>query len=219
MKKHIVVVMVICTSTLFAQNNTRSGLLPALNINKTFENNWRLNTKIESRQQLFTREWDYQHILTDIGTVVAKKVTATQTVGAGYLIRFRAGGEVNHRFIQQYSWVQPLTSLRLGHRLVTDQTIAPDATEFRLRYRINTEIPLNGQDVDINEWYLKINNEYLQSLDQGAYDLEIRFAPYAGYIINKTNRIEVGLDYRMDSFLNASTRFRYWGSVNWFISL
>lgn len=42
------------------------------------------------------------------------------------------------------------------------------------RKSIEAKFKLNGQSADIKEFYLKISNEYLNSLQNGDYDIEIR---------------------------------------------
>ena len=91
--------------------------------------------------------------------------------------------------------------------------------EFRLRYRIASEVALDGQSVDPREFYFKFNNEYLNSWQDYGYDLEIRLVPLLGYNLKSTNKIEMGLDYRVNSFLNNNTRHSFWVNLNWFIEL
>jgi len=91
--------------------------------------------------------------------------------------------------------------------------------EFRLRYRLSAEIPLNGQSADPKEFYIKINNEYLNSIKENKYDLELRLVPLLGYAVNQNNKLEVGMDYRVRSFLFSPSRHNTWLSFNWFIEL
>lgn len=103
---------------------------------------------------------------------------------------------------------------------MTDQTFEKNEnTEFRLRYRISSEIPLEGQSIDVNEFYLKINNEYLNSLQGVDYDLEVRGVVLLGYSVSALNDVEIGIDYRLDSFVSGNPRNRTWLSINFFHSL
>jgi hypothetical protein len=151
--------------------------------------------------------------------ITAKKVSLNSRVSGGYLIRIR-DKDLIHRIIQQYTIVQKMTSFRLAHRFASDQTFSlNESPEFRLRYRLTSEIPLNGQSVDPKEFYIKINNEVVNSFQNSDYDLEIRIVPFLGYGITDSNKIEIGLDYRANSFLNYSTRHNFWVSLNWFIEM
>jgi hypothetical protein len=206
-----------------AQDTYQFGALPAINLNFKLQDGWSTNYKLESRQ-LFqkgtfgeTASEGYQYVLTDNTFILAKKVGLNSRVAGGYLFRYREG-EVIHRTIQQFAITRRLIGLRLSHRVVTDQTFAPqDPAEFRLRYRAATEIPLNGQEADPKELYLKLSNEYLNSLEGSEYDLEIRLIPLLGYTTIRQNRIEAGLDYRVNSFLDKSARHTFWVSVNYYI--
>lgn len=207
------------------QSTYQFGTLPSLNINNKFQNDWSINSKVESRQLMKSGDFDgnsnteYKYVLTDFSFITAKKVGLNSRIAGGYLIRLR-DAEIFHRLIQQYTIVQKMNGFRLAHRFSTDQTFSNrEKPEFRLRYRITFEIPLNGESVDPKEFYIKLNNEYLNSLQEKDYDFEIRLVPLLGYDITDNNKIEVGLDYRVNSFLNNTTRHSFWLSLNWFIEI
>lgn len=213
------------SNTALSQSTYQFGGLPSLNLNNKLKNDWSLNFKIESRQMLQKGTYNgnidkgFEYILTDFSFITTKKVGLNSRISGGYLIRFR-DGEVIHRSIQQFAIIQKMPNFRLAHRVVTDQTFSSaEATEFRLRYRLTAEIPLNGQSVDLKEFYLKINNEYLNSVQDSEYDLEIRLVPLLGYAIKDNHKIEFGLDYRVNSFLNNTARHSFWMSLNWFIDI
>jgi hypothetical protein len=212
-------------NTAIAQSTYFLGGLPSLNVNKKLKNDWSLNSKIESRL-LFKRskvngdiDKNFNYVLTDVSVVVAIKVGLNSRIASGYLARFEED-EINHRFIQQYVILQNLSGFRLAHRFLSDQTFSKsEEPEFRLRYRITSEIPLNGESVDHGEYYLKINNEYINSIQAMVYDLEIRLVPVIGYNITSRLKIETGLDYRVNSFLNNNARYVYWMTFNFFIEI
>jgi hypothetical protein len=224
------VLLVLCLVYFFslrisAQSTYQIGTLPSINLNHKLENDWSLNFKIESRQLMqkgtFDGESDksFDYVLTDYSMIAAKKVGLNSRLSGGYLIRFREK-EIIHRLIQQYTITQRLTSLRLAHRVVTDQTFFDkENTEYRLRYRLATEIPLNGQSADPQEFYLKISNEYLNSLQSSEYDLEVRLVPLLGYTATEKQKVELGIDYRVNSFLSKNARNSFWICLNWFVDI
>ena len=212
-------------NSLLAQSTYQIGLMPSLNLNYKFENDWALNSEIESRQALRSGDFngssvnEYNYILTDISMVAAKKTGENSRVGGGYLLRLREE-KLFHRFIQQYTIVHKVASLRLSHRFSSDQTFAPkEKPEIRLRYRIASEIAFNGETVDADEFYFKFSNEYLNILEDSEYDLEIRVAPLIGYNFKNNDQLEMGLDYRVNSFIENNTRHNFWFTVNWLIEL
>lgn len=208
-----------------AQSTYQFGILPSINLNNKLKNNWSLNSKIESRQLIRSGELNenltskYTYVLTDFSLIAAKKVGLNSRIGGGYLIRFEESAFI-HRFIQQSIIVQKLSGFRLAHRFLSDQTFSNiERPEFRLRYRITAEIPLNGKSVDHGEFYVKINNEYVNSLQAYMYDLEIRMIPLLGYDISNRFKIETGLDYRVDSFIGNAANHSYWLTLNFFIDI
>ena len=213
------------SSSVFGQSTFQTGGLPSLNINKKLKNDWFLNSKIESRllfqQGEINGEVDknFTNVLTDFSLIGSKIIGLNSRIAFGYLIRFEEGVLI-HRSIQHYVVVQKLSGFRLAHRFLTDQTFSVnEEPEFRLRYRISSELPFNGESVDPGEYYLKINNEYINSLQAMKYDLEIRLIPLIGYGISERFKIETGLDYRVNSFLTNKTRNSYWMTLNFFIGI
>ena len=128
--------------------------------------------------------------------------------------------EVISRFIQQFTIVRKYSQFKVSYRFATDQTFASDeATEFRARYRMTLEIPLNGTSADKKEFYLKTNLENLNSWQGSTYDLEARLVPLLGYKFTDNNKTEIGLDYRINSFIRNGSNSSFWVSINWFIVL
>ena len=208
-----------------AQDTYQLGALPSINFNYKFEKDWSANFKTESRQTFKSGQFgnetttQYQYVLSDFSLLIAKKVGLNSRIAGGYLIRFHNGANV-HRLIQQYAVVQRLNSYRLAHRVVLDQTFSSGrATEFRLRYRLASEIPLNGEAADPEEFYLKLSSEYLNALEDAEYDLEIRVVPLLGYIFTPAYKVEIGMDYRVNSFLAGQGEHDFWISINWYIEI
>lgn len=182
-----------------------------------------MNTKIESRgiyksfDPMGKTTQEFTHELSDLTWIMSRNIGLSSRISAGYMLRLEEG-EIHQRFIQQYTIVQRKNGYRLAHRVVTDQTFAPsESPEFRARYRASAEIPLNGLSLDNRELYLKANNEYLNSLQDKQYDLEIRIVPLLGYVLSDKIKIEAGLDYRLSSFLNKQTEQDFWFSINLFV--
>lgn len=213
------------STQLWAQSNYELGLLPALNINQKLKKSWGLNYKVESRisgvEGRFSEpaKAETQYLLTDLSVLTSRKVGLNNTLAAGYLLRLE-NTTVSHRTIQQYTLVSTYNAFRLAQRFSTDQTFSKEeAAEFRLRYRLSFDIPLNGLVVDDREFYLKINNEYLNSLQGGTYGLEIRMVPSLGYAFNDKNKLELGVDYRFSDFLKGPATHTFWLPLSWFISI
>ena len=202
-----------------AQNNDTYGILPSANINYKLPRDWFTNFKAESRQELYKNDFKYAYKLTELSLGAGTKVGLRTKVAAGYLLGI-ANREVYHRFIQQVSHVNKFPSFTLAHRLQTDQTTQKDEdTEYRIRYRLSAEVPLNGQTIDPREFYLKFSNEYLNSIQSGEYDLEIRVAGFLGYVFTPKTKFEIGIDNRIDAFIHDEIRNRFWFGLNFYRSI
>lgn len=210
----------------FSQDTYRTGYLPSFNLNQKLQNDWAINYKIEGRaiasigsfEQPNPYQFDYT--LTDISILGSRKIGLNNKLAAGYLLRLREEAP-RHRLIQQYTIVKRYAGWRLAHRISSDQTFGSgEATSIRIRYRLSTDLPLNGQSVDEHEFYFKINHEYLTAFENKTTDLEIRLIPNLGYLINEKNKVELGLDYRLNRLLlDRPNQHTLWLALNWFVSI
>jgi hypothetical protein len=219
----ILVLFVFFTGKAPAQGTYLLGVLPSLNLNKGMNNDWSVNLKTESRVRFLQGEFgnnstsDVHLQLVDIALTGSRKTGLNNTLAGGYLIRLR-GSQTYHRIMQQFTMVRRFEAFRLAHRFSSDQTFNRDEPwELRLRYRITAEIPLNGQSVDPGEFYLKLNNEYLNSWQEWEPGLEIRLVPLAGFEFTDNNKLEIGIDYRLSSFIDGSARSSFWFNIGWYL--
>jgi hypothetical protein len=209
----------------FSQDVYQIGLLPSINLNTGLPKDWKLNLKVESRQRLSAGTFQlpdqegFDYSLTDFSALIAKKVGVDRSVAIGNLVRIQEGGFAL-RGIQQLVLTKGVYGAKLAHRFRGDQTFQDGvAPEFRLRYRLSTRVPLNGRLLDSREFFLKLNNEYLSAWQAAQYDLEVRLLSFIGFAITNSNKVELGVDYRLDSFLQTPSRHRWFGVVNWYLMI
>ncbi len=202
-----------------AQDNYQLGAIPSFNLTKNFYRLYKLNVKSEFRQvfqegALTDRNtFEYHYLHSDLALVVIRKLGTESSIGGGYLIRIKEGGN-SHRLIQQYIVTKRYSIVKLSHRFRTDQTFnADDPTSFRFRYRLASAIPLIGLRADPGELYLKINNEYLLEFEDQYANPEIRAIGLLGFKINNFRKVEIGLDYRV-KFENPNIGHRFWLAMN-----
>lgn len=224
-KLHLFFIAMLCTWAGIAQHDVRIGLLPTLNLNYSIGDNWKINSKTESRQIFFQRNNPedlisrYRYERTDIDLVITRKTGLLSSAGGGYMIRFQ-DEVIIHRFIQQFASVQRFSSLRLAHRLRTDQTFRPEEPmEFRARYRLSLELPLRGTVIDRGELYLKMNNETLLSIQDDIADWENRTVGNVGFFITDRNKLETGFDFRASRLFREVKDFQLWWSLGWYLTL
>jgi hypothetical protein len=204
----------IIPSGILSQSVTELGFLPSLNINKKLPRDWSVNFKTESRQSLYKKDFDYNYVLTDVSLIVAKRIGVNTSIAAGYLMRIDDNSIIS-RSIQQLSLVKRYSGFALSHRFSADQTFKhEEGIDFRFRYRVSSEIPLEGHALDPKEFFVKLSNEYLASFHLQEFDLEIRGAGFIGYALSPSSKLELGIDFRTDSFLNDDPRKRFWIGFN-----
>ena len=204
-----------CSNLLFAQSNFNTGFLAKIVVSKKLSNKNIWINSLESRTFILDDNNEFSHSLVDISSIISIKTDLDQSFNFGYILRFREG-ETIHRTFQHYNFVNHLTNLKIAHRIAFEQFYrSKRKTTFRSRYRFSLEKPLNGERVDIKEFYLKLGNEYLYDF----LDLEIRITPYLGYQVSKKDRIEFGLDYRVSDLINSGTQNDLWFRTTWYISL
>jgi hypothetical protein len=120
------------------------------------------------------------------------------------------------RSIIQYTYLQKIGRFKFAYRVIRDQTFEENQpTLFRYRFRIMTEIPLSGQELNNKEFYLKLGNEYLSGWASKAHSFEIRGITVLGFEINTKNKIEAGIDYRYRA--KPTSRSTGWLNVCWYL--
>lgn len=211
----------------FGQSRVSSGgLFPEAQLTYGLNNEIKITAKIESQHGMVRnsneQEADvgYFHDRTDFQGFVGKSFNPFISVAVGYQYRWDGEGEHSHRSIQQVSFVQPASGYRLGHRVRTDQTFQPIAApEFRLRYRLVAEIPLDGSRIDPGEFYLLTSNEPIFAIQGSTFNIENRLVASLGHYFSKKQKLEAGIDYRADNFLEGGLRQRVWLKVGWFVNI
>lgn len=215
MKKELLVLCTLFAISLEAQQNLDLGFLPKIVISNKVRDNVKLVNSIENRNILYDDVYQLTYNLVDVSSILSFKTNLNQSFNLGYIFRLRDGDAI-HRLFQHYNFVNNFTSLKLGHRFAFEQFFQEEKkVDYRIRYRISLEKPLNGERVGVKEFYLKLGNEYL-------YDFvnpEIRFTPYLGYKVSRKDRLEFGLDYRLSDFTENATQNNFWLRVTWYYNL
>jgi hypothetical protein len=215
-----------CHTTFCQDRINAGGFFPEAQLTYKVGTQLKLIGKIESQHGAvnhnLNREanWAYYYDRTDFQVFADVKLEPLMAFAAGYQYRWNGDGRNNHRAIQQVSLVQLRNKLRIGHRLRTDQTFDPvDSPEFRVRYRLLFEIPLEGSRIDPGEFYLIASDEAIFGTQGGEFKIENRLVCSLGHYFSKKQKLEGGIDYRSDDFLNGGLRQRFWFKVGWFVSI
>ncbi|MGX1024944.1 DUF2490 domain-containing protein [Psychroflexus sp. MBR-150] len=223
----ITIALALVCQKQFAQDNRfTGGFFPEASLSYKLNKTYSVTHKIESQNGVYDNqsslndEWKYKHRQTDLQTFLGRRLTPFIKVDIGYQYRMQDGENTN-RTIQQISILQRESNLRIGHRIRTDQTFFKNAAPlWRVRYRIKSQIPLQGFEVDPGEKYLSFSNEIIYKYQSAEDDIENRVTGSLGFYFNDKNKLEIGLDYRTDDYL-VDNRFRHrlWFKVGFYKSL
>ena len=203
------------------QENVSMGVLPKINLSFNLNEKFKISNSLESRQVLYEQineAISYNVTVTDISALLSYKSSPNTRINGGYLLRLVDGTAV-HRLIQQFNYLSPYAKLRFAHRFGTEQNFtASFPVQFRFRYRITLETPLNGTRLDPKEFYLKSSSEAILATRSGDSDVELRVKPVIGYLFPKNSKIEVGIDYRFNEFVISAIDHDFWLSLSWYKS-
>lgn len=121
-------------------------------------------------------------------------------VGGGYYYRWSTplidGYRYEHRFLQQVGFVNYIGDRRIAHRIRLEQRIRSSSYQNRIRYRISYDFPLQGERLDPGERYLILKNELMSAFNAETADAENRLSVGLGWFFNRTQKFELGFQYR-----------------------
>lgn len=203
------------------------GYFPELALTQSLAKNTSITFKVESQhiqydnRELGSNLWKYAHYRTDLQGFISSKLSPYWKISIGYQYRIEGSGPDHHRAVQQLAYVQNSPGVRFGHRLRSDQTFSAgiESTEYRLRYRFSSEIPLIGQTLEPKEIYLLASNEIISGIKAGQSELENRLVGSLGYYFGMKAKVEAGIDWRIDKIISKGLRNRLWLKFGCFLNL
>ncbi|WNJ19276.1 DUF2490 domain-containing protein [Pontibacter sp. G13] len=217
------------SSSVLAQNReVFGGIFPEAAVTVKFAKFYSSTFKIESIHQLVVDRdaerpnWRYQHESTEFQFFVGYKVSPLSDFSVAYIFAVDGDGPNTHGLTEQLGVVQLLPYFKLGHRFRFDQTFFPKGegpARLRVRYRLAMDLPLEGLEIDPNEFFLLVSDEVLVDWRDGRSDLENRFVAQLGYKFDKWGKLQGGLDYRIDRLFETGLRQRFWLKFSYFVTL
>lgn len=136
---------------------------------------------------------------------LAYQLTADLNLSGGYQLSrrglHRESTDLEHRFLQQLSLSERWNKFRIQGRLRAEQRFFRSRdfrAVHRLRSRLSTNFPLQGEQLDPGEPYLNLNVEWLfnLSIDQPLFFRETRSYSGIGWRFANGQRLENGLELR-----------------------
>ncbi|QSE96746.1 DUF2490 domain-containing protein [Fulvivirga lutea] len=215
-----------CSGVLAQSDVVYGGYFPEMAFSKNINSNYSATFKVETQigqfydDESINTDYSYFHDRTDLQGFISRQLGSLVKIAVGYQYRFEDTDPNNHRSIQQIAFIQRLFGLRLGHRFRLDQTFFEnEKNQYRVRYRIASEIPLQGTNLDVSEYYFITSEEIIYGVQGKDDDLENRFTMAIGKLVSKQIKVELGLDYRTDRIITAGERQRIWLKFGAFLTL
>lgn len=219
MMKKVVVVFLFCVIfQVQSQSNFSGGWLPKINLSTKISDKIKWVNSVEFREDLYSnKQFNFQYKLIDVTSVISFKTNINESFNVGYVVRF-FDKKVVYRFLQHYNFILNFDELKLANRLGFEQFFAEKSKpQYRTRYRMAIQKALQGQRIDVKEFYIKMANEYLYQFTKE--DLETRLVSYIGYKLSKNEKLEFGFEYRLSKFLKNTPKNNLWFRTTWYISL
>lgn len=199
-----------------------TGIFPEISLTKKISQQNKLNFKVENQEVIFNnRDSDFQnpqftHYRTDVMLFFDRSIRPGVSVALGLFHRFQ-DNEDGNRIIQQLAILQRMRSLRINHRMRTDQTFTKNNDlEVRFRYRFSLEVPLEGAEVDPKEFYMVFSDEPILSYQGDELEIENRAVIALGKLFNSQEKLEWAVDYRTDGFIQEGFRTRLWAKISYY---
>lgn len=196
------------TNSLLAQDNFALLGEPTFAVNTEISYKYQMNFSLRTRHLLYedsglgftTRQLDLMHFST-------LRLDLRHSISLGLQYRNRSAFEElsnEFRLTQQFNIIQRSGANRFGHRVRAEQRFFKELTVYRIRYRFAWDRPLNGPSLDLGESYTVQSVETVSSYSKELKpDYDIWLNSQIGWLLTKYLRLQVGLEYRLDSFNRA----------------
>lgn len=212
------ILLIALSVNALAQSSFTGGAHLEIKSSINFSKVWKLDARLGSRTLFFeggpqqTTQTFINYERTELEMVLTGKSSSSLSLGGGYLIR-NQNGNIKNRFIQQLAVANKYGDLKVGHRFRLDETFQKNkATLYRFRYRVGIEKSLSSIR---NNTYLFFNNEYIPSVQKSDAQLEVRLLPGFGYQVDDWNKLEVGVDFRIEELFSRKHKQVYLFYVAW----
>lgn len=183
-----------------------TGILPTTTFAYHFERGWKIISKLEQRTALDEESALLSHELVDLAFYGSKQVGLNKVWNSGIQFRFEDQNLIP-RFIQQLVIKESYFGWAFSHRITWDITKGEDSIySNRLRYRFAGLVPLEGEQVDLLEWYTKWGIEVLSSFKASAMSFEHRYSFFVGMKFSSSLRAEIGPEWRIKIHLVESVK-------------
>jgi len=226
MKKHLLTYIILCiTTSVFAQNLTFYGVLPALSqtgrITQKFDYNLFASTTTDCVTRTINNvKFPSTDLQLYIQSSVIFKLSPSFNFAGSYTYQRNNPLEKNYsnenRLWEQVIYVRQLGIGKMTHRVrfeerfIKNRVTGDRPLSTRLRYQIGYNRPLQGKTLDKGEFYFNCYNEFYFSLTgtkNATYSENWTYAG-VGYNIGKMGKLELGYLYQV-AVRNARKDLRF----------
>ncbi|EAS20826.1 DUF2490 domain-containing protein [Nonlabens mediterrranea] len=186
---------------------------PSINVRWDNTGRWRFNSAIEHRSKI-NNGWEALHI--QATQFASYEVGFYSQIGVGVMYREIFDDELPEelRFTEQFVYARKYNDLKVAHRLRWDQRIRGERLTHRWRYRLSASIPLNGDTVDVTEYYVTSSIESIfkaQVKEKPGYDQRVALG--IGRALDRKIKLQLMTEYRWENYTQDITRsvFLYLG--------
>ena len=194
-----------CLQNVAAQENFSSFLEPDISINLDRPNRWSFNFGIANRNGIYSnQESEFDTEFIELSHFSSYEVGFYGKVSLGIRYRFNEMFDENAhdevRITEQYSRSRNYNALKVAHRFRFEQRLRSN-TVYRTRYQFSIQLPLNGERVDQQEFFVKADTEALLSLSKTTKPgLSQRFGLALGRELSESVIADFGTEYRFDDY-------------------
>lgn len=209
----IVPFLVVAAPALLAQTGEREAHWEiAVPVSYTVSERWKMNTTVASRTG-FYRQVQADNTLDlfvnflEATQYATYRATHNVSLTGGYRYRSinptEGSGGREHRLMEQISVIHKRAPIRIASRLRMEQRWQTDIFTHRVRYRFSMDRPLQGEKLDIGEFYGIVSNELVGEFGKDVdTTLENRISVGFGNKWGKSSKLQVEAQIRSDDVFN-----------------
>lgn len=189
-----------------------TGLYPVLSYSTDISEHFNYKAKVQNYFSVTDDgEWNVTHNKSDIQNFIGWKVTSQLKVAVGYQFRLAEKDKQNHRIIQEMSIKPKEDGSIFSHRIRTDQTLENgEDVAYRLRYRLSTDLPVEGDTIEQGEYFISFSEELLGGMQRSQESLENRFGLTIGKTLTNQHDIELGFSFRTEDVFTGNEAHKLW---------
>lgn len=132
---------------------------------------------------------------------ITRNLPKGMSVTGAYMYRKNAPFDTigfEHRITEQFNFSFAAGLIDVTNRIRLEQRIKDDEYENRLRYRISSDIPFQGPEIDPGEAFLIVSEGLVFSFNKVGRSLENRINLGVGWKLKETQTVDLTAEYRYE---------------------